>query len=378
MLAVHFGAGNIGRGFIGALLHDAGYHTTFIDVNKEVIDAINQEKQYRVILSDQAQQEQMVDHISGIVSTDNPDQVVDAIAQADIITTAVGPNVLPIISKNIADGLLNRIEQTDTPINIIACENMIGGSTLLKEKVMEQLPEDKKQTADQIAGFPDSAVDRIVPNQSNEDLLTVSVEPYYEWVVEQPNIKGEVPAIEGITYVKDLKPYIERKLFTVNTGHAATAYVGKKYGYQNIEEAIQDEKVRSVVENALKETGDVLIKLYDFDKDEHNQYRNKILERFTNPYLSDEVTRVGRGPLRKLGTTDRLIRPASLFVELFDNPPEHLAKVIAAALTYENAEDPEAVELHQMTQEKGYKETLKQVSDLPEDHPLMDTVLQYV
>src|SRR5690554_1513808 len=144
MKAVHFGAGNIGRGFIGLLLHHAGYHTTFIDVNKEIIDAINQEKKYRVILADQNQQEHVVSNISGIISSEEPAKVSDAITEADIVTTAVGPNVLPLIAKNIADGLVQRFSKSNHPINIIACENMIGGSTLLKEKVLEYIPEDHK------------------------------------------------------------------------------------------------------------------------------------------------------------------------------------------------------------------------------------------
>src|SRR5690554_44866 len=168
MKAVHFGAGNIGRGFIGLLLHDAGYHTTFIDVNKEIIEAINQEKQYRVLLADQNQQEETVTNISGIISSEEPGKVSDAIAEADIVTTAVGPNVLPIIAKNIAEGLIQRFSQTNNPVNVIACENMIGGSTLLKEKVLEHIPEEQKSMIESLVGFPDAAVDRIVPNQTNE------------------------------------------------------------------------------------------------------------------------------------------------------------------------------------------------------------------
>ena len=376
MKAVHFGAGNIGRGFIGLLLHHAGYHTTFIDVNKEIIDAINQEKQYRVLLADQNQQEHVVSNISGIISSEEPAKVSDAITEADIVTTAVGPNVLPIIAKNIAVGLVQRFSKTNHPINIIACENMIGGSTLLKEKVLEYIPEDHKSTIESLVGFPDAAVDRIVPNQSNQELLTVAVEPYYEWVVEKPGIKRDVPDIKGITYVDELTPYIERKLFTVNTGHAAAAYLDKKYNYETIEQAIQDPEIHQVLEGTLKETGDVLIEKYQFDRDKHDQYRETIIGRFTNPYLSDEVVRVSRGPLRKLSANDRLIRPALLYVELFNKAPENLTQVIAAALQYRHSEDPEAVELQQKVEVNGYSKTLEEISGLPKGHLLHQHIIE--
>src|SRR5690606_21819104 len=109
------------------------------------------------------------------------------------------------------------------------------------------------------------------------------------------------PEIKGITYVSDLKPYIERKLFTVNTGHAAVAYVGHYMGYGTIDEAMQDKKVQDIIQGALTESGEALIQTYKFDRSEHQEYIKKIIDRFRNPYISDEVTRVGRGPIRKLG-----------------------------------------------------------------------------
>ncbi|MFB4475033.1 mannitol-1-phosphate 5-dehydrogenase, partial [Oceanobacillus caeni] len=125
MLAVHFGAGNIGRGFIGALLYQANYHTTFVDVNETIINEINRKQEYNVVLASEDSETLTVKNISGINSVANPDQVVEAITKADIITTAVGPNILAIISELIAKGLRERAKTNPKELNLIACENMI-------------------------------------------------------------------------------------------------------------------------------------------------------------------------------------------------------------------------------------------------------------
>jgi len=376
MQALHFGAGNIGRGFIGQLLYEAGYHTTFIDVNDAVIQALNEKQAYDVILADENHETLTVKDVSGINNMSHPEDVVEAMKTADLITTAVGPNVLPIISDLIAKGLQARNQETDRPLNIIACENMIGGSSLLKEKVFEHLKKDEKETFDELYGFPDAAVDRIVPNQENEDILEVSVEPYYEWVVEDKNIKGDKPHVPGINYVHDLKPYIERKLFTVNTGHASCAYIGRYLNYDTIKEAMDDQEIQSLIRGALMESGEALIQIYHFEREAHQRYIDTIIERFLNPNISDKVTRVGRGPLRKLGPNDRLIRPATLYLEVTGKAPTHLAKMIAAALNYENAEDAEAVELQEIIQAQGYEKALQKISGLDKNHPLIQIVLE--
>ena len=376
MEAVHFGAGNIGRGFIGLLLHQAGYHTTFVDVNEEVIKEINTEKQYNVVLAAEESETLTVKNISGINSIQDPGKVVQAIVQADIITTAVGPNVLPIIAELIAKGLKERAKTNNQSLNIIACENMVGGTSFLKEKVYDHLTQDEKTIFDNLFGFPDAAVDRIVPNQKHDNLLQVSVEPYYEWVVEEPALKGTKPEINGITFVRDLTPYIERKLFTVNSGHAAVAYIGHQMGYHTITEAINDEKVQEIIKGALHESGEALIQTYGFNREEHQAYIEKIIGRFMNPYISDEITRVARGPIRKLGAKERLIRPASMYMDVTGKAPTYLAKTIAAALKCTNEQDEEAVKLQKMIADQGVRETLKEVSGLEEGHPLLEVILK--
>ncbi|MCH1627439.1 mannitol-1-phosphate 5-dehydrogenase [Fredinandcohnia quinoae] len=376
MLAVHFGAGNIGRGFIGKLLHDAGYKVCFVDVNTEIVDLLNQRNEYRVVLASENQEEVVVKDVFAINSITNAEDVIDHIAEADLVTTAVGPNILPIIADVLAKGLQKRLQGSKKPLNIIACENMIGGTTLLKEKVYEKLSDVEKIVSDQSFGFPDAAVDRIVPNQVNEDKLMVAVEPFYEWVVDQSKIVGEIPKIEGITFVDDLEPFIERKLFTVNTGHAITAYLGYQAGLETIKEAMDNEEVRSIVEGALKESGSVLIEKYQFDADAHMAYIDKIIKRFLNPFISDEVTRVGRSPIRKLGPTDRLISPAKQFSELLGKEPLYLVKGIAAALRYDYEKDEEAVQIQETIKQGGYEQALRDYCKLEKDHPLVGQIIK--
>jgi len=378
MKAVHFGAGNIGRGFIGLLLYQSGYQTTFVDVNQQLIEALNEKKQYNVILAAEKSEEQTVKNVSGINSLEDREKVIDAIVEADMITTAIGPTVLPLISELLAQGLETRNKETGSPLTIIACENMIGGSSFLKEQVFNHIREEEKAIFTELYHFPNAAVDRIVPNQVNEDILEVAVEPYYEWVVEAQSFGSEEPTVQGITYVKDLTPYIERKLFTVNTGHAVAAYLGHYLNYSTIKAAMDDHHVHVLMKGALEESGEALIQIYGFNREEHQQYIDTIMQRFMNPYISDDVTRVGRGPLRKLGVNDRLIRPATLYMDVTGKEPTHLATVIAATLHYINTEDEEAVKLQQMIAEVGYGEALQRIADLDAEHPLLNLVLKKI
>lgn len=364
MIAVHFGAGNIGRGFIGNLLYQSGFETCFVDVNSELVNLINEKKQYRVELANEAHEGLLVKNVRAINSATDPELVIETIAKADLVTAAVGPNVLPFIAGLLADGLKERLIQTGQPLTIIACENMIGGSAFLKEKVYEKLTEDEKSQFDNCFSFPNAAVDRIVPNQINEDKTAVQVEPFYEWVVEESEIIGENPPVKGITFVKDLEPYIERKLYTVNTGHAAVAYFGYLAGIRRMDEALASEEIKTMTENVLQETGKLLIAKYQFNEQEHGDYIQKIMGRFANPFISDDVTRVGRSPLRKLKFNDRLVGPATQYVELFDETPTFLAMGIAAALRYDYLEDPEAKLIQETIQRQGVRHAIEAFTGL--------------
>jgi mannitol-1-phosphate 5-dehydrogenase len=375
MRSVHFGAGNIGRGFIGQLLHEADYDITFLDVQEDVVRALKEQGRYDVILADEEQTRILVDGVTALHSVNDADEVTERLAEADLITTAVGPSVLPILAPAIAKGLVERVRRGGgAPVNVIACENMVGGSQALHGHVMEHVPEAHARAVEEIAGFPNAAVDRIVPEQTTEG-VDVLVEPFYEWVVDASQIKGERPDVPGITYVEGLGPYIERKLLTVNTGHSATAYLGYAHGKATIHEALEVDHVRETASNALKETGLLLIKEYGFDPEKHREYRHKVLARFANPRISDDVTRVARTPIRKLGRNERFVSPALRLLDM-GHAPVHLATVIGAVLRYDHPQDEEAQELQETIRAQGERSALARYAGVEEDHPLVDLVVE--
>lgn len=372
--AIHFGAGNIGRGFIGLLLSLSDYEVVFVDVDDDVIADINQTESYKVLEVGEAKEEYIVDNIRGVQGADVA-SIAQEIKDADLITTAVGANNLQYIAPAIAEGLTVRLNnEIGTPLNIIACENAVKASTDLKEEVYDKLDSAKKDKVNSYVGFPDSAVDRIVPPQETGG-LQVKVEPFSEWIVDETQIKGPTPQIEGMTLTDNLLAFVERKLFTLNTGHAGVAYLGYYKGYDYIHEAIKDEEIYQTVKEALAESGSSLIKLYDFTKETHQQYIEKILKRFENQALQDSVTRVGRDPKRKLGPTDRLVKPA---VRAWEKGkfPENLCKCIAAGLLFDVAGDETAQEIQASLVEEGVNDVLKEVTELDPKGELGSKVIE--
>ncbi|GAB2559829.1 mannitol-1-phosphate 5-dehydrogenase [Gracilibacillus alcaliphilus] len=369
---VHFGAGNIGRGFIGALFSESGYHVTFVDIADQIINQLNEQQSYHVKLATDKQETTTINRVSGLNNLTQQNEVIEAIINATYLTTAIGPNILPRIAPLIARGISERVYQTDEKLYVIACENQIGATDILQQHILDNLNEDTKERLAGRVQFFNSAVDRIVPIQEDNQSLDVLVEPYYEWIVEATEA---IPAVEGMSIVSELDPFIERKLFTVNTGHAVIAYLGYLNGKSTIDKTLADDAIEKQVEATLKETGDYLVKQYGLDREEHFNYIRKIIGRFKNSYLNDSVTRVGRAPIRKLGPEDRLVRPATE-AQAAGLSFTNLAKAIAAALLFDHQEDEEAVKLQAMIQENGIPKVLQEVSGLAEDSEITQEVIK--
>ncbi|KIY69122.1 mannitol-1-phosphate 5-dehydrogenase [Cylindrobasidium torrendii FP15055 ss-10] len=353
--AIHFGAGNIGRGFIAPLLVQSGYDVVFLDVQQGVIDELNRVGGYNVhILDVDGTKLHEVRHVSGLHSKD--ERAPDVIANADIITTSVGPNILQHIAPTIAQGLLRRCEngRGDEPLTVIACENMIGATDHLKDHIIKSLSShtDEPHSLLQSVGFPNCEVDRIVPPFRGDNLLDVGVESFYEWTVEKSKVRPANLSIHGMQLEDSLEPFLERKLFTLNCAHAILAYTGMVKGFKTIHQAIEDKQCRDIALGAIEQSGAALINRHGFDPAEHYEYIERIMKRFANPSVKDELSRVGRGPMRKLSPNERLVGAVRMCQEL-DLPRGHLLTGIAHAFFFDVREDEEAQALAKLVQTKG-------------------------
>lgn len=371
--AVQFGAGNIGRGFIGLLLEASGYQVTFADVNNDIINELNKNNKYNVKIMDTDCSEHTVQNVQAVNTSDK--DIIDILRNAEVITTAVGVNILEKIANIFAMFISNKAKQNDIAyINIIACENAVNASTTFKGFIYNLLTKEEIEFANKYIGFVDCSVDRIVPPTKSENITDVVVEKYYEWNVKEGQFKGNIPNINGMNLVQELTAYVERKLFTLNTGHAICAYIGYKKGYATIDESINDKEIYNIVKSAMIESGNALIKKYKFDKKKHLEYIDKIIDRFKNPYLKDNVERVGREPLRKLGQNDRLLKPLNTAIS-YNLEADNLLKGISYALCFNSEEDKQSIEMNKQIKELGVKKFAIDVLQI-KDEDIINKILK--
>ena len=373
MKAVMYGGGNIGRGFIGMLLSQSGYEVTFVDVAAPVVEPLQQNHRYPVrILDGGSYTDVDVTNVTAVNGNDM-NAVAEAIAQADIMATAVGVNILKFIIPNLIAGIRLRKERGCAPLNIIICENLMDANKVLEGMLKANLTDEEQAWFDDNIGLVEASIGRMVPVQTDEmkdgEPLRVCVESYGFLPVDKDAFKGELPQIRNMVPFAPFDFYIKRKLYIHNMGHATCAYLGDLLGLDFIWESIDRDEVYIVVRNAMTESAQALSKKYGVGLDEILDHITDLLYRFTNKALQDTCKRVGGDPKRKLSPADRMIGAAKTALEQ-GITPAYIAVGAAAALWrfINEAEDMEQ-------SEAAAAEVLQQVSELDAKEPLAEMIL---
>ncbi|MEA5048605.1 MAG: mannitol dehydrogenase [Eubacteriales bacterium] len=374
MKAVMYGAGNIGRGFIGALFSLSGYQVTFIDVSKPVVEALHTRGSYPVrVLTGEGYEDMLVHPVDAVDGT-NTSEVVKTIAEADIMATAVGAKVLKIIAPNIAAGLKERFANGAKPLNILICENLIDANRVLEGLLLEHLTSAEQAWFSENVGLVEASIGRMVPIQTLEmqdgDPLRVCVERYGYLPVDRDAFRGEIPQISQMVPFSPFDFYIRRKLYVHNLGHAVAAYLGLYAGRERIADAIDDPDICLLTQGAMLESAEALSARYGVPMSELLLHIQDLLGRFTNRSLGDTCARVGADPARKLASHDRLIGPARLCLEQ-SVAPAYLC-VGAAGAVYEYLKENGREQTN-----RNAAAALRELSAIDDGEPILDGILGY-
>ncbi len=373
MNAVMYGAGNIGRGFIGQKLYLSGYHTTFIDVNSTVVQELNEKKEYPIYIT--RGEEYVAEWVKNVDAVDgkNNDAVISTIANTDLLCTALGVNILPFVAPLIAKAILQRKATSALPLNIMICENMIGSNTYLHGLVNEHIPAEDKTWFEDNIGFVCVSVGRTVPPTPEEFkqqyALAACAEPYSELPVDANGFRPvgcAYPPILDLVPFSPFEFFIERKLLIHNMGHALQAYYAYQKGYNYIFEAATDGEIKYVLTRALLESARALAKKHNAPLDDAMQFVEDLMVRFENKLLVDDLVRVGKDTKRKLSSGDRLVGAFKL-VRQMGGVPAHIAVGVAAGFLFDDPRDPISVEVSTYARENGLRAALARYSDITDD-----------
>ena len=282
MKAVHFGAGNIGRGFIGELLYESGFSTTFVDVVKATVDYINETNSYEMYIIDN-NEKKVIKNVKAFSPITNEADIVEAICEADLITTSVCVDNLDKIAPTLAKGLKERLNRGICKVDVMACENAFYATDMLKKALVENTKAPvTEEELDKVGAFPNVAVDRIALSTVINGVRVPQIQAAFELVIEKDKmVNPEAQPIKGAEYVENLGMYLERKLYVFNCGHAATAYFGYHNNCETIHDALEVPEIKADVVAVMKESAMAMTKKYPFKFEELEAYIEKILKKLS-------------------------------------------------------------------------------------------------
>lgn len=366
-MAVMYGAGGIGRGFLGQLFYLSGYDTVFIDAKEQLAAEINRCGQYPIYITNGDRYEPFIVNNVSAVAASRTSDVAKKISEAYVMATAVGANYLKHIASDIIAGLRMRMVRDAEPLNIIICENIIDADVYLRTIVCEQLNEAEKAWCQKNVGFVEASIGRMIPavpeHIKTVEPLAVCVEPYSTLPVNKKAIVGETPDIYNLLPSEPFQLYVRRKLYMHYMSHAITAYLGAIYNYKYIYEASGDFGIRFVTLGALTEASNALAREFRIDNYTLLQYSFDLLSRFDNRLLGDTIARVGRDTARKLSADDRICGLIRL-CHKNSVTPHYVMIGLAAALHFNCEGDESSREVYEFTRSNGVRAALAHYSGI--------------
>lgn len=376
MRVVHFGIGAIGRGFIVERLVASGHEVTVVDVNTQAVQTVGAAGGYDVYWIDQQMRRERVSPLRALPLSDS-EAVITAVAEADVVTTAVWASNLRFLAPILLSALEARERAGRPRLQVIPCENAVDNGRIFAEAVLEQSGGRGRQWLDGVAGFASTVVDRMVFDAPHrEGVAPVEAGDSYELVIHGPDLADpETPLFEGAYIADSLTPYLERKLFVINGGHARAAYLGALRGFTDMRQVYSDPDLLDGMRRAMRQAAALITHDHGVPEPKMEAYVNFALSRWTSTRMPDAIARVGRSPVRKLAPGERLVAPALRARDL-GLPHDLLLEGIAAGLLYRSPDDEEARLLEEFITSEGLGSALSRFCGIDPRSAAGRTVLE--
>jgi mannitol-1-phosphate 5-dehydrogenase len=307
------GAGKIGRSFIGQLFGCNGYKVVFIDVDPVLVDLLNRNGSYRVVIKGEKEEELVVPNVQAILATDKK-KVIENIATAGIMAISVGKNSIEKVMPDIAEGLLNRFTYNPgKPLDIILAENMRSAADYVKEELKKYLL--SGFLLNSFVGLIETSIGKMVPiiplAELEKDPLVVFAEPYNILILDRNGFKSPIPDIKELAPKNNIMAWVDRKAFIHNLGHATASYYGHYYhpGKVYLYDILEDKEVLKFTRNVMLQSAQILKATYpnEFTYEDLEKHIDNLIFRFKNKALQDTIFRVGHDLTRKLSVNDRFV-----------------------------------------------------------------------
>ena len=382
MKAIIFGAGKISRGFISQLLYMAGWEIVYVDLNESLLTQLRTRGRFTVHVMGAEQKNTVITGFRCLHLNDI-EGISHELSDADVVFTSVGGKNLIALGAVIAASLSKcylRGERQNT-LNIITCENWKDPAQVLAKSIREHLSPENAEFFDKNTGVAQAVVMRSAVDPTLEmleqDPLIVPVQDFWELPVDAASIRGQHPTIPGVIYQDNFAGFLERKIYTYNSGNATIAYLGYLKKRYSLAEAANDNFIVSVLDRVYASTNQALSRRHACNLEEQSAFSEQAKRKYQDYAIIDDVRRHAADPIRKLGPDDRLIGAARLISE-YGLPLDGIATSIAAALYYDNPEDIIAIKLKEMREKQAINFILETICQIPVDGPLADIVKEKI
>ncbi|MGM9928750.1 MAG: mannitol dehydrogenase [Bacillus sp. (in: firmicutes)] len=381
MKAMIIGAGKIGRGFIAQLLRENNIDLFFAEKSQELVDALNDIGSYTSHILGEEEKSTVIDSYQAF-QLENVKELANAWEVCSLIFTSVGGKNLVSVGKVMADAFKKRLENGPVEKStIITCENWKNPASDLKEAILSRLTQEEKQEFEEKISVTEAVIMRVAVNPSDEQLNSCPLDTwshdYWELPINRANWKTEPPELKYFKYLNHFGRFLDQKLYTNNASNAAVAYYGYLKHFIYTADAANDPEVEKLMDAVYDEVNEMIVKEMGVTMEDQMAFAKKAKDKYQNKAIVDKLTRHAADPIRKIGPNDRLVAPARLCLK-HGIRPDAIAFVLAAALYFDNPEDPSAMKLKELRKKKGIPYILEHISELSPEEPLYQMVLDQV